>query len=816
MKTRLYLIIIAFFLTSVSVRAQESSLRLIYEQAEEEYEVGRIEQARELLESDLMQFSGDLKPSVYRLLALCCLGLDETHEAERYTKLLLREVPNYASTIQDTQRFSEMVNSLKRGYTSTISTASNQNETIEEAPSPVTIITAEMIEELGYNKNLNQILAAYVPGMVEISSHTPEENLAMHGAYAMGQELILIMENGHRLNNHYHNVGTTSYSISTEKIDHIEVLRGPASSLYGNVALSAVVNIITKTGREINGVKARYGYGSYNTHRGDLLMGTRFMDADIAVWASIYKSDGQIRHFTDGAGYYSSLMYNRTVSDGDIHAYYGPNRIYVGSYRDTPAYDVGLTLKLKGFDLMFSRKNVKKLYQIGSGCGYDYSLYAPIDGIKPGYGTEENHAEIGYTNKIGKFTISALVYGDWQNVNDYQVQYDKNVSQYPVRDEDYNIVYDEDGNIVYEDPEEYTGQYYYDSFKETTIGGYLKTSTDYRLGQMKGNLLGGCQFEHFSIHSRNFFMGGDFKFIEYGVYNYEKLTDSGKENNLSFFLQDKHYFLPQLIMNAGFRFDIKHRKEDHLTAFSPRLAIMYVPSDMFSLKLSYSKAFADLAFYYRYIANDEEFQMSPQRLSAVQLTAMGKNRKQSFNYEVNLFYNKYTNLCVWHTRLIDANNSDYYKNSGILKTLGIEGSANYYSKRLSGNLSFYYCHDLSAKNCYNNESEKIVTGVPHLTLNLHGAWKMVLNDKHELKLYGHSSYTGRKMNYTLIEENDFYVGEKLLFDIGIKYSYRQRLNFSIDCENILNTDNYLCGPDDLYHPIFQRGRSLMASISYRF
>ena len=333
---------------------------------------------------------------------------------------------------------------------------------------------------------------------------------------------------------------------------------------------------------------------------------------------------------------------------------------------------------------------------------------------------------------------------------------------------------------------------------------------------MKGNLLGGCQFEHFSIHSRNFFMGGDFKFIEYGVYNYEKLTDSGKENNLSFFLQDKHYFLPQLIMNAGFRFDIKHRKEDHLTAFSPRLAIMYVPSDMFSLKLSYSKAFADLAFYYRYIANDEEFQMSPQRLSAVQLTAMGKNRKQSFNYEVNLFYNKYTNLCVWHTRLIDANNSDYYKNSGILKTLGIEGSANYYSKRLSGNLSFYYCHDLSAKNCYNNESEKIVTGVPHLTLNLHGAWKMVLNDKHELKLYGHSSYTGRKMNYTLIEENDFYVGEKLLFDIGIKYSYRQRLNFSIDCENILNTDNYLCGPDDLYHPIFQRGRSLMASISYRF
>ena len=101
-------------------------------------------------------------------------------------------------------------------------------------------------------KTLNQILTAYVPGMTEITAMKETKNLAMHGAYAQGQELILIMENRHRLNTRFNNHGSTDYAISTEKIDHIEVLRGPASSLYGNVAVSAVVNIITKNADDIN------------------------------------------------------------------------------------------------------------------------------------------------------------------------------------------------------------------------------------------------------------------------------------------------------------------------------------------------------------------------------------------------------------------------------------------------------------------------------------------------------------------------------------------------------------------------------------
>ena len=124
---------------------------------------------------------------------------------------------------------------------------------------------------VGYDKNTSLHLAdvrADYPG---------KHNSIEHSA---------VMENGHRLNTRSTNNGKLDYAISTEKIDHIEVLRGPASSLYGNVALTAVVNIITREGKEVNGVKGKYGYGSYGTHRADFIAGTTLLDADVMAWAS--------------------------------------------------------------------------------------------------------------------------------------------------------------------------------------------------------------------------------------------------------------------------------------------------------------------------------------------------------------------------------------------------------------------------------------------------------------------------------------------------------------------------------------------------
>lgn len=811
-RKEIYTIAVGLLLTVLPASAQDTSPRQIYEQAEAEYQIGRIQVAKNMLEGCVHSLSSSNRLSGYRLLSLCCLALDDFEGARMYAELVLQENPYYTPTIDYPPRFIDLINEIKQG--ATITTASSQSESVNEAPVPITIITAEMIEELGYNKNLNQILAAYVPGMTEVVAYDPGENLAMHGAYANDQELILIMENGHRLNNRVKNLGVTGYSISTEKIDHIEVLRGPASSLYGNVALSAVVNIITKSGRNINGGKVRYGYGSYTTHKADFLMGTQFMDADITAWASLYNSDGQIRHFGDGDGYYADLL-NPYYDFGFMKKTYGgPDRIYVGSYRGTPSYDFGITFKLKGLNLMFSRKNTKKLYQISSDSGYDYSLYPTINGIKPGYGTEETHAELAYLRQLGRISLNASLYGDWYSISEYEVSHDYLMTESPAYDDEGNDVYDANGQQVI-DTVKIVGESSYQNYKETALGGLVKLVTDYRLGTMKGSLLIGSQYEHFSLHSRLFFTGKDFEKIDFGRFNYKDAINMGKEDNLSFFLQDKHHLLPELIMNVGLRYDLKFRKGDNLRALSPRLALMYVPNDRFTLKLSYSEAFADLAFFYRYLF-DDIYETNPLRLSSFQVSAMGRIVPLHLDYEVNVFYNKYTNLMRWNTRYEDYQDENAIKNQGNLRNMGVEATARYAHQHFSGYLSAYYCHDISSEYYYYNKNEKKVAGVPHFTLNLHGAYKLLQTANHKLKFYGHASYEGRKLNYTNKEANDFYVDGTMLFDLGMKYGYRNHLQLSLDCENILNTDRYLCGSNLRKQPMFQRGRMLMASISYQF
>ena len=129
---------------------------------------------------------------------------------------------------------------------------------------------------------------------------------------------------------------------------------------------------------------------------------------------------------------------------------------------------------------------------------------------------------------------------------------------------------------------------------------------------------------------------------------------------------------------------------------------------------------------------------------------------------------------------------------------------------------FRICSPDTVLRCLSELSEKMVAGVPHFTLNLHGAWKLLQGKTHELKVYGHTSYIGKKLNYDDVEEEDFFVDPKMLFDLGVKYGYKHNFQISLDCENIFNTDHYICGPNYQHAPHFQRGRSLMASFSCQF
>ena len=133
MSRRIYLIILLCILVLTGLAQNtEDHYRKIYDTAERDYKIGRIEQAESLLKQNLKSFPLSLRPSAYRLLSMCCLSSDRINEAQYYVKMLLDDNPYYSTTLSDPQRFIDMVDNLKSGMTATITTASSQAENLSE------------------------------------------------------------------------------------------------------------------------------------------------------------------------------------------------------------------------------------------------------------------------------------------------------------------------------------------------------------------------------------------------------------------------------------------------------------------------------------------------------------------------------------------------------------------------------------------------------------------------------------------------------------------------------------------------------------
>ena len=797
MKKYLYHILaVCMMLMPVMVSAQEKqNLRQVYEKAEEAYQIGQLDQAIELLEDNLNDFSGNLRQSALRLASICYLAQDDTEKSEQYARLLLSINPYYTS-VQDPIRFEDMITLLKSGRSSTVTTASSQAESINEAPVPVTVITREMIDQLSNNKSIGQILATYVPGLSEVSAYSIS-NVAMHGVYTSSQEKILVMENGHRLNMRSTNNGKLDYAISTEKIDHIEVLRGPASSLYGNVALTAVVNIITKSGRNVDGVKGKYGYGSYGTHRADFVAGTTLLDADVMAWASLYSSQGKKVDIPALSDY--------SMSNHDGYA-------YINGYKEKPSYDIGCTLKLKDFNFMVNLKSGKQVPQYSwRGETYNYDAYRTFDGCKPGYSINEKHLELGYTKQLGKINLNVSAYGDWYDIQDYMVVSDDSIGV-PIFDDNADPIVDDKGIVT----ETLPGDLQNMAYQEYTIGAMGKADANYTLGSMKGNFLLGAQFEYFKLSSNDYLMGVDFTKVHVMYPESKSMLRIDSEKSFSAFIQGKHYFTTKIILNAGMRFDNKKRANGkNVTALSPRVALIYLPNEKFSTKLSFSRAFVDAPYFYRHNnsngARGSE-DLMPEYMNAIQLDFLGKLDKWHLNYDFNIFYNQLTDIVV-NNPSTDPQTPKYI-NSGSLKVVGAEAEVSFSIPSFRINANFTYSHPLEAEDYYYTDHQ--IYSIPKFMANLACSKRIINIGNHLLWLTGSFKFTSKtlnKANSRVPNGKDFELSGIALADLGLKYSYRDVVQLSLDCDNVFDRSYFIGG--SFYVPYRANRRTVMATVSFK-
>lgn len=842
MSIRTHLIIYIVFWFAIPSLAQDDQSRQLVTKAEEEYEIGRIESALTMLEDHANGLPKTYRLRAFRLLSLCYLALDRNEEAERYTIQMLKEDPYYTPTVEYPPRFIEIVNKIKRGKTATITTASSQEESIVEVPVPTTLITEEMIRNSGA-RNLQEVLAAYVPGMHIIDSND-DINIAMRGIYSNSQEKILIMLNGHRLNSYSTNTAAPNFSINLENLKQIEVLRGPASSLYGGVALTAVVNLITKQGNDVDGLEIKASTGNYGQVRGDIIFGKRFYDMDVMVWGSLYRNTGEERKDSINLENAPSTT-NKTVT--------------IGRVGDRPSFDMGLQFKWKNLQFLFdtsASQVVPPFTMTTIAAPYLHDEYRTIEGVFPSFYSKKNHFDLSYTHQLGKLNLRGALTYDNNDFAQYQV-----ISDSPSEFLGETLGLPEN---VCDILRENDGLARYINGQESTMGAQIKGDLLYIDNQQhKGSIAFGAEYSHLKVHDLRIECIYNFSNV---LYEPKDLLELGKgyENSYDAFVQLKHKWR-SLIFNAGLRYDHKVRYDKtHLNELSPRLALIYI-RPKWNMKFSFSKAFVDAPFLYRktndflYNLEDDpenlediptnavtDHSISPETLNSWQLTFAGTEWVKGLNFELNGFVNWCDNMIV--TQLME------YNNSGKNKTIGLELMANYYLPKFTVDFNFTWTHTYTAS-LFQKEFYRLIikdsqiddnNNTPAIMSNVVLTWKPI----HNLKLFSHISLEGKQTSYNMdisvmskatyylhksfnhrddpdmylsyaaqameIISNAVYKGKmnaRAIFNIGAEYKLG-KFTFNLNVHNLLNTHYYQSGMNTKLVP--QKGRWLMGSIAYKF
>lgn len=138
----------------------------------------------------------------------------------------------------------------------TVVSASNAEESLVEAPATVIVITRTDIEQRGYQE-LSEILDD-LPGMDVIRPYGDTYFKSYWRGYrnTIGDPFLVLLD-GIVLNHLYYNTADVLTTLPLTNIERVEVVYGPASSIYGPNAFMGVINVLTTPPEGKTGASAR-------------------------------------------------------------------------------------------------------------------------------------------------------------------------------------------------------------------------------------------------------------------------------------------------------------------------------------------------------------------------------------------------------------------------------------------------------------------------------------------------------------------------------------------------------------------------------
>jgi outer membrane receptor protein involved in Fe transport len=233
-------------------------------------------------------------------------------------------------------------------------TASRVEQQLVDAPAAVSIVTASTIQNSPAT-NIGDLLRA-VPGLNVTQVSARDVNLTSRGATSTLSTSQLALVDGRSIYMDFYGMVMWDFVPSNpNEIKQIEVIRGPASAVWGANAMSGVVNILTKTPRELAagaGSSLTIGVGIFPTSAQGV---TR--DAGSLFYVNGSHAEAVDDHwaFKLSAGYFTQDPLARPIGSipgNAMNTQYPP---YVNTGTSQPKFDARVDYTLaNGASLVFS------------------------------------------------------------------------------------------------------------------------------------------------------------------------------------------------------------------------------------------------------------------------------------------------------------------------------------------------------------------------------------------------------------------------------------------------------------------------------
>ena len=184
-----------------------------------------------------------------------------------------------------------------------VSAAAKYEQTVRDAAASVTIVSAQEIETFGF-ATLAELLSSVRSFYVSY-----DRNYEYVGARGFSRptdynDRILLLVDGHSINDNTYGQAPigTDFALPLSSVERVEIVRGPGSALYGTYAMLAVINVITKSGAALDGLRASAALGSFGRKEAEIAGGRKFAGGlDLSGSARYLKVDGQDLFFPEYA-----------------------------------------------------------------------------------------------------------------------------------------------------------------------------------------------------------------------------------------------------------------------------------------------------------------------------------------------------------------------------------------------------------------------------------------------------------------------------------------------------------------------------------